>query len=439
MKRDASEFLDAWLSSDRREPLVIRGARQVGKTWLVRDLAKRHGLTLVECNFERRPHLARAFAVKNPARILVELSFELDLEFDPARSLIFLDEIQAAGEVFAELRWFAEERPEIPVVAAGSLLEFTLGDHEFSMPVGRIGYLHLEPMTFPEYLTAHDQTRLRNEMFDWTLGERLSPALHERLTSRLERYLMVGGMPKVVLADVEGSDAREIRRVQTDLVTTFRDDFAKYTRKMDPGLLDTLLSAAVSMLGRKFVVSRAAENVRSEQARRALELLAKARLVHLVKMTATNGIPLGGEVNERYTKVILNDVGLVNAILDTPAKATFPPWERIAPQIRGKLTEQVVGQALRTLREPFIEPRLFYWQRSGDRPGEVDYLLEADGRILPVEIKSGAAGSMKSLHQFIYDKGLDLAVRLDANPPTVQDLDLSTGCFSIQLNLLYTF
>jgi predicted AAA+ superfamily ATPase len=200
--------------------LVLRGARQVGKTWLVRDLAARSLRQLIELNFEREPRLARHFESNAPAEITNEISLALGRPIDPGNSLLFLDEIQAAGHLLAKLRWFAEEMPQLPVIAAGSLLDFTLADHSFSMPVGRLSYQHVEPMGFPEYLLAHGQERLLSVLSRWRPPARLSPAAHEKATEWFERYAMVGGMPAVVAADAGGGDAADCRALQRDLMAT---------------------------------------------------------------------------------------------------------------------------------------------------------------------------------------------------------------------------
>ncbi len=426
MDRDLALHLDQWLTRPERRPLVVRGARQVGKTWLVRDLAARHGLQLLECNFERDPSLARCFRDASPVRVLDELSLTFERRVDPARTLLFLDEIQAAGEVLGKLRWFAEEMPALPVVAAGSLIEFTLADHAFSMPVGRITYLHVEPLSFPEFLRAHGQEVLEERLRQWRPGGDLGETAFERARTWFGRYVMVGGMPAVVRADVGGAPAREVRRLQHDLLATFRDDFPKYTGRAEPRLLDGVLRSVAAQLGRKFVYSHVGDGVRHDQARRALDLLAAARVCHSVERTTADGLPLGAGLKERFRKAILLDVGLAHALLGTPAADAFPAFQTLADVARGALAEQIVGQALRTLREPWEEPRLHYWQRGGGRPGEIDYVAAMDLRIVPIEIKAGAAGALKSLHQFMHDKGLDFAVRIDDGAPTVQDIQVQT-------------
>ena len=168
------------------------------------------------------------------------------------------------------------------------------------------------------------------------------------------------------------------------------------------------------------------EGTKHREVRHGLGLLAQARVCHVGEHTAANGLPLGGEVNARIRKVVLLDVGLIHALLGTPATQTFLEWDELAPGVRGALTEQAVGQQLLAMAPTWEEPHLYYWQRGSGRPGEVDYVVQVDTRIVPVEAKSGAAGSMKSLHQFMFDKHLSLAVRVDQNPPSLQALNLAT-------------
>jgi hypothetical protein len=196
---------------------------------------------------------------------------------------------------------------------------------------------------------------------------------------------------------------------------------------MQPSVLDATLRAVAGSLGRKLVYARFGEGGKQHQARRALDLLAGARVCHLVRHTAANGLPLGAEVKDNFRKAVLADVGLAHALLGTPAATAFPSWADLAPAVRGQLADQLAGQQLRLVDALTGDgPELFYWQREGGRPGEIDYLVVVEGRIVPVELKSGAAGSMKSLHQFMFDKRLDLAVRCDANPPGVMDVSVTT-------------
>ncbi|MCX5790695.1 MAG: AAA family ATPase [Elusimicrobia bacterium] len=427
MKRTIETRLDAWLVSPDRRPLVLRGPRQVGKTWLVREMAARSGRQLVEINFERDPALKRIFNINDPSRILGELSLTLSVDIKPETSLLFLDEIQGAGEVLACLRWFYEELPQLPVVAAGSLLDFALADHNFSMPVGRISFQHIEPMGFPEYLLAHGQERLLAPLSAWRPGTELSAAAHEQALRWFYRFAMVGGMPAVVAADVAGRQPRQVRELQKDLVAAYRADFAKYSGRMDRNILDAVLQAVVASLGRKFVHTHVREGVKQHQAKHALDLLSMAQLVHQVRHTAANGLPLGAEVKNSFRKVVAADVAVVHALLDTPAAQAYPEWASLAPALRGQLTDQLAAAQLRlTVSGAGGGPELYFWQREGGRPGEIDYLVQMQGRIIPVELKSGASGAMKSLHQFMFERRLALAVRADTNPPSVMAVNVNT-------------
>lgn len=427
MKRIAESILDRWIKEGKRNPLVIRGARQVGKTWLARNCALRHKKDLIEINFERDPLARIWFSSNNPLTILGEVSLALNRPIVPENALLFLDEIQAAGEILAKLRWFAEEMPQLAVIAAGSLLEFTLLDHAFSMPVGRIKFLHMEPMCFTEFLDAHGQTTLHEWLRSWRWGDEFSPTLHRQAQSWFHRYGMIGGMPNIVNKDVQGSSAEACRELQLDLVATYRADFAKYSGRIRTEILDAALQAVSRSLGRKFVYAHAGEGLKDYQVKTALRALASAKVCHFVRYSAANGLPLGGEIKESFHKVILNDIGLLHALIRTPASGAFPGRESIAPQIRSQLAEQITGQQLRMLG-PFSGdgPQLYYWQREGGRPGEIDFLVQIRDIIIPVELKSGAAGSMKSLHQFMHDKRLERALRFDQNPPSQLDMSVKT-------------
>ena len=399
----------------------------MGKTWLVRDLAARSGRRLVELNFEREPRLVRLFESNDPRPILGDLSLVLQTEIEPTAAILFLDEIQAAGQLLAKLRWFAEELPALPVIAAGSLLELALADHSFSMPVGRIGFRHVEPLGFPEFLEAHGQAVLLSTLRAWRPGGELSTVVHEQASQWFHRYGMVGGLPAVVAEDVARDDPAACRQLQRDLVATYRADFAHYAGRMDRSILDSVLLAAARSIGRKFVYARVEDGVKQHQAKRALELLAQARVCSLVRHTEANGLPLGGEVKDSFRKALLLDIGLLHALLGTPALGAFPAWDDISPPLRGQMIDQLAGQQLRLIEAGEGDgPELYYWQREGSRPGEIDYLIQLGGTIVPIELKAGASGAMKGLHHFMDDKGLDLAVRLDANPPSDVQVNVRT-------------
>jgi hypothetical protein len=416
-----------WMGASGRKPLVLRGARQVGKTWLVRDLARRLGRALVELNFEHDPAWAECFVDNSPERILERVGLRLGSRVNPASTILFLDEIQAFGAGLAKLRWFAEQLPELPVVAAGSLLEFALRDHDHGMPVGRVGFYNLNPLGFDEYLLAHGQDLLLERLSEWRRGDIPDPVVHEQGCRWMERFAMTGGMPSIAALDVEGSTSESIRAAQRQLVATYRADFAKYSGRLATDIIDKVLLAAAHQLGQKFVFAKVAADARHQQVKTALVMLAKARICQIVTFSAGNGIPLAAEAKDKFRKLGLLDVGMLHALVDTPARPAFPRLGELVPALRARIAEQLTVQQLRHLGSRDGDPAdLFYWQREGGRPGEIAHLVQMHGRIVPLELKSGAAGSMKSLHQFMFDKRLDLAVRIDANPPSAMTVDVRT-------------
>ncbi len=425
MQRTVAEFLDHWLADSNRKPLVMRGARQVGKTWLVRDLARRHGRNLVEVNLERQPELADHFSGGNPQRAISDLEADIGITVSSADTILFLDEIQAVPRVLAFLRWFREEMPALPVIAAGSLLDFALREHSFSMPVGRIAYCHIEPVSFYEFLDASGNGRLRQSLAAAGESFELSPRLHHRALELFAEYCLVGGLPEVLADWIKNHDDNRRLQLQRDLVATYRDDFNKYRDRLPAELLRRVMDAVPRQLGGRFVYSHVDPDLKHRDVKAALELLTLARVCHRVEHTAGNGLPLGAETNPRLVKTLLLDVGLISVQLGL-SRLAWRDIESVVWANKGGVAEQFVGQHLRCLCLPFEEPRLFYWQRTEGRHGEIDYLIQHGRHIIPVEVKAGSAGAMKSLHAFMHDKRLDLALRLDTNPPSIQPMDVLT-------------
>lgn len=423
MNRSLSVFLSDWLTDPCRKPLIMRGARQVGKTWLVRELAKTGSRTLIELNFEKRPELSAHFAANNPARILSDLGADLGQHIDPADAILFLDEIQAAPELLASLRWFYEELPELPVIAAGSLLDFTLRDHDFSMPVGRIMYCHVEPLSFFEFLEATGNEKLREILCTDGIGGTLSLRLHERALELFSEYCLTGGLPEIVAAWASDQSDNRRLQLQQDLIAAYRDDFNKYRKHISVDLLRRVMDAVPKQTGGNFVYSQVDADCTHRNLKQSAEMLTLARVCHRIEHTAANGLPLGAEGNPRLFKMIMADIGISSVQLGL-SRLEFRNLNETVWANKGRLAEQFVGQHLRCLFMPWEEPRLFYWQRSGGRQGELDFIWQHGPHIIPIEVKAGCAGSMKSLHAFMHAKQLPLAVRLDTNPPSVQEMDV---------------
>lgn len=427
MNRLSLDILKRWIREANRKPLVLRGARQVGKTWLIRELAKQLDLHLVEINFERAgSEVTGVFRGKDPRAVVRSLELMAGHAIDPQRTLLFLDEIQAMPEVLANLRWFAEELPALPVIAAGSLLDFVLADHTFSMPVGRITYLHLEPMTFEEFLQAAGEAELLKEVSQWTPDLDLNEVAHARLLERYRDFMIVGGMPGVVQRWIAGGSMLECAQLQQSLLGTYRDDFSKYSRRLPVERIGRVMESIPRMLGQTFKYSRVAAGERTAAIRESLDLLCRARLATRVQASTGMGIPLGGDIRERVFKVIFLDSGLACAALGLTLQRASDLAGLILVNAGG-LAEQSVGQLLRAALPHFAERDLYFWR--SDRKGavsEVDYLVQHGARIVPVEVKSGTTGTLKSLHHFMAIRDLPLAVRVNADRPSITEVDIKT-------------
>ena len=425
MKRFAAKELVNWLKSHNRKPMVLRGARQVGKTWLVRDFAKRQKLKLIELNFERLPSLADLFSENNPEETLRNIEAELATTIRPDSSLLFLDEIQAAPQLLSKLRWFKEGMQKLPVIAAGSLLDFALNNYQYSMPVGRITNFHLEQMSFFEFVLETGNEALFKKLSSFSLETGMPESLHEKCLNLYHDYSLVGGMPEVVREWVSSKDLKSCIKIQQDLLATYRDDFHKYGGVIDAGLLNRIMLSVAEQLGNKFIFSRVDSSKKTDSIKKALARLSQAKVCTKVLHTAGNGLPLGAESNEKFFKALMVDIGLVSVQLGL-SSIKHSEAKDIIFSNKGGLAEQFVGQQLRASQTPLTDPQLFYWQRTGGRLGEIDFIIQHGNRVVPVEVKSGSAGSMKSLHQFMAEKHLDFAVRCNINRPSVENIRVKT-------------
>lgn len=432
MLRTRAKDLSAWADKRPRKPLVLRGARQVGKSWLVNAWGTERFGRVVEVNFERRPEVASAFSSNDPVEVIQRLEVLMAARIPTDGSvLLFLDEIQAVPEVLAKLRWFAEELPEVPVIAAGSLLDFTLADHRFAMPVGRITYVHLEPMGFFEFCQACGEA----ELADWlqsgldlaAITAGIPEAIHRKAMGLFRAWMLVGGMPAAVAAYVQDRSFLSVGEVHRDLLATIRDDFAKYAGRVHHDRLVKTLESIPRQLGEKFTYAKVDREDRAAALRNALELLCAARVCHPVVATDGRGLPLGAGANHKAKKVILLDIGLVSSALRLDL-ANLERYEDITLTNEGAIAEQAVGQLLRLTGYANEDPALWYWQRAKkSSSAEVDYLVAPTSHVLPIEVKAGLGGAMRSLHQFMAGRDLRWAVRFNSAPPMCQPINTVTS------------
>ena len=415
--------LDRWFSREKRKPLVIRGARQVGKTTLVRHFAERRGLRLHEVNLERHLGLRDAFASKQISRIVTELEFTAKRgKLEDETSLLFIDEIQTIPEALAALRYLYEDRPRLAVVSAGSLLEFALTDARLSMPVGRIQYDYLGPMSFEEFSLARGEDRLVDLLRSFDFSEPFPEAAHLRLLELQRLFLMVGGMPEAVFAFMESESLQAVREVHASIIDTYRDDFAKYGSKSQRLRLQRIFDHIPRAIGEKIKYANIDRNEQARSLRAALDLLAQAQVVTLVHHVDLAGLPLRAGVDPNSYKAFSVDSGLV-AYQTGVTELTIQQIQARRFINEGKLAEQFIAQHLLYWNRPHQKPELFYWLRQGRKNNaEVDFVVQLADQVIPIEVKAGKSGTLRSLLQLTWKKQLDRGLRFDLSLPSRQQV-----------------
>ncbi len=426
MDRHLSTKLVSWKQRQTRHPLILRGARQVGKTYLVRDFARREFPYFLELNFETDASISGLFRTMDPSTICELLLAKFSIPIIDGKTLLFLDELQAAEpHVLESLRYFYERRPGLHVIAAGSLLEFLLDGEareskNFPMPVGRVEYMFVPPLDFEEFLLAAGRNGLCGWLGKWSVGVEVPDAIHEELSLWLRRFLAIGGMPAVVNAYFKGDIANAEREQQT-ILSTYRDDFPKYGRKVSPDRLRKVFSAIPSFVGRKMVYSKIDQGEKAKDMAFAFYLLCQARVAAKVRHTPANGIPIGFGASDNDFKPLFLDVGLVCRSLGLKL-TDFLATGDVLLQNKGELCEQFVGQHLLYAGEEYEEPSAYFWLREAkNSSAEVDYVVQSGVDIVPVEVKGGTTGSMKGLHFFMNEKRRHFAVRFNVDKPSFVD------------------
>lgn len=432
MKRRADGYLTEWKNRPGRKPLVLRGARQVGKTFLVNDWGARSFADVVRLDLERERSLHALFTIRDPRRLLDQIGLIRNRPVVPGTSLLFLDEIQACPAALPVLGDFKELLPDQHVIAAGSLLDFALREFAHSMPVGRIEYVHLQPLSFEEFLLAVGEESLVAFLQRYLIGGEINDAVSAAIGDHLRRYLFVGGMPEAVRAHAEGGSLVDVQRIQGSITDTLHDDFARYGTRAQQDLLARAFAYVAQHVGQKIKYSNISNERRAADVARALDLLAAARVIHRVAHTSANGVPLGAEANPRRFKTLFLDVGLVSRM----SGLAVPRVDELLTVNEGALAEQFVGQELIAAGRFFDDPRLFYWHREAKNANaEVDYLVAAHMDVLPVEVKAARGGALKSMFRFLSDKRRGRAIRLYSGPAGVETLQVP-GAPSEQIRLL---
>ena len=416
-ERIIDQYLSEWAARPNHKPLLLRGARQVGKSTAIRHLGEQFKYYL-EINLEKQPDYKALFQPNlDVKRIVPQIAAIYGTPIVPGQTLLFIDEIQECQEAIMALRFFKEDMPELHVVAAGSLLEFVLDDIP-TFGVGRIHSMYMYPMTFDEFLKANGEKLLIEARNQASPASPLPTPLHDKLTTLLRTFMLVGGMPESVAKWVETRDYLQCQEVQDDIITGYEADFPKYKKKVDPQLLRMTMRSAAQQATKKFMYSQVPGEYKTAEVKKALELLIKANIIIPVTHTNANGLPIGDGRDDGIRKMLVLDTGLMLRLLnmamgDITEITTHILTATAADLVnKGPMAEMLAGLELIHYRTPNLQHELFYWLRQAkNATAEVDYILPFDMRILPFEVKAGVQGGMKSLWDYMREKKLSQAIR----------------------------
>ena len=418
LNRDLLKDLAAWRDDLHRKPLLVRGVRQVGKSWLIRQFGKQFE-TFIEINFEKNKLVHAYFAGDlNIDVILEKLAIYAHKKINPGKTLIFFDEIQACESALQSLRYFKEDRPDIHIIAAGSLLDFAL--NKLGIAVGRFQFIYVYPLSFGEYLTALGLQDLREFLFK----QENDPVMDPQLIDHVKNYMWLGGMPAVIDAWLKNRDPSDCQRIQDEIIESYRIDFHKYAKQHEIPHVTKVFEMIPIFIGKKFVYTQVDEHVRVEMIKNALKLLEMAGIAIFCHHTAAQCLPLGASQNDRRFKVFYFDIGISQRLLGLDIKSLLLNPLPISNQ--GNIAEQFVAQEILAYSNCHKQTKLYYWHREAKSSNaEVDFIVQKNGEIVPVEVKSGPKGRLKSLYLF-----------LNSHPHSKYGVKISLSPFGQQEKLL---
>ena len=418
--RKADSELEKWKAESKHKPLLVRGARQVGKTKTIREFGKKFH-HFIEINFEESPRLKALFSDElSPATICENIAAIYKTNIIPGKTLLFLDEIQECQEAIASLRFFYEKMPGLHIIAAGSLLEFALSEMP-TFGVGRIRSLFMYPLSFPEFLAGAGELKLLNKVREAKPTQPMNEVLHARLIELIQKFICLGGMPEVIATYIETGDLYQCQQLLDDLIISIKADFTKYRKRIPVSRLNEVFRAVVFQAGQKFVYSKACTHANHNQIKEALQLLTTAGLVIPVTHSSANGILLGAGANPQKQKMLVYDTGIFQRIMGLDL-ADFLLSKKFDAINKGNLSEQFVGLELIKSESCYQNPSLYYWHREArNSNAEVDYVIPISQEIVPVEVKAGTKGSMQSLFLFLQEKNLQKGIRISNENFSVYD------------------
>jgi uncharacterized protein len=397
--RKLESRLSEWAKKDDRRPLILRGARQVGKSSTVEVFGKGYFNQVHTINFERDKSLGEIFKRNlDPVRIIQELEVAVNSKINVGQDLLFFDEIQECPEAISSLRYFYEEMQKLHIISAGSLLEFSLGESSF--PVGRVNYLFMYPLSFSEFLNATGRNNLIEYLPNLTTKTMASEFILTKIYDALKEYFIVGGMPQAVDKFVDTKSYIDVRNIHEDILQSYKDDIPKYcTGEMQIANLSRTFDSVFKFVGTQINYTKLGNGDSSVRTKASLSLLEKALICHKVRTALPSALPLGAAASEKRFKELFLDIGLGQTAAGLPIENVLQSKNLLATY-DGKLAEQFVGQQLLAESDIASEGKnIFCWIRAErSSSAEIDYLIVREGKIVPVEVKSGKSGSLKSLH-----------------------------------------
>ena len=428
MKRYAINKLIEWKNSSKRKPLIIRGARQVGKTWLMKEFGKTEYKKVIYINFELDKLMCDLFSIDFDTKRIIEGLELTHSKIDAQNTLIILDEIQECPKALTALKYFYENTPEYNIIAAGSLLGVAFYKN-ISFPVGKVDFLDLYPLSFMEFLDAIGESN-----FIELLKSPKSPNIKvfkEKYIEWLKKYYYIGGMPEVVSTFIETNDFQKIRKVQENILDAYTRDFSKHissTGKLKIDLLWESIPSQLTQESKKFVYKKIKSGARADEFEEALSWLINCGLVYKINRITKPALPLKAYEDTKAFKLFILDVGLLSALSKLPAR-TLIEGDKIFTEFNGALAEQYVLQQLKTIEDMEIA----YWiSKSGN--AEIDFIIQTDGYVIPVEVKANTNLQAKSLKVYREKFKPEISIRT-----SLADFEINNGLYNIPLYMASKF
>ena len=432
MKRHFELYLEEWKKRKNSKPLIVRGARQIGKTYTIEEFGKKNFENVISINFEEKPEIKNFFKTNDVEDIILNINAFFGEKIIQGKTLLFLDEIQQCPEAITTLRYFYEKMPKLHVIAAGSLLDHVLNEMKYSMPVGRIEFAYMHPLSFFEFLEAIGEESLVEYLKNYKFEKEISLPIHEKLLRLVRLFYFIGGMPEAVKEYIDTKDIVSVERIHESILRTLEYDFSKYGTKVQQESLVTVIRYIPFGLGKKIKYTNIDSDRRSDTLKVALNLLEMSRIIHIINHSNAGGVPIEQGTNSKIIKPLFVDIGLANHIL----KLRLIDIDNLITVNEGSLAEQFVGQQILASESFYLDARLYYWVREAkNSSAELDFLTEIDNKILPIEVKAGKTGSLKSLQVYVKEKKPKIVLRFNTDLPNKVNLNDSCQLISLPLYL----